>query len=238
MAERLVPTRATLITSRRRLVQVRKGSTLLRRKREALVAELFRAARPAADARASIEERLRESYPRLLEVLAIHGGSGLTAMARPTRDVLVEVRPAQVWGIPVSEVTRVAPLRRTLDARGMAPALSGPTAMALADRMEGIVESLLASATVEQRIRRLGDAVGRSSRQLRTLERRVEPELEVKIALVRRALDEREREEHLRLKHVQRRLVERRTASSSHPERSEGSGSGGQEAVGIADRAG
>ena len=215
MPERFVPTRATLIRSRRQLAQVRKGSTLLRRKREALVTELFRAARPAADARASIEERLRQAYPRLLEALAIHGGTGLAALSWPARDVVVEVRAAQVWGIPVSEVTRLAPLRRTVDARGISPSGGGPTAAALAERFEGIVESLLDSATVEQRIRRLGDAVGRSSRQLRTLERRVEPQLEGQIMLVRRALDEREREEHLRLKHVQKKIVAKRAAATA-----------------------
>jgi len=60
------PTRQNLIGLERRLERVAKGTALLRRKREALVAELFRLARPAATARVSIAERAATAYPLLL----------------------------------------------------------------------------------------------------------------------------------------------------------------------------
>jgi len=50
---RPAPTRQNLLALERRLHHVAKGTALLRRKREALVAELFRLARPAVSARAS-----------------------------------------------------------------------------------------------------------------------------------------------------------------------------------------
>jgi V/A-type H+-transporting ATPase subunit D len=54
-------------------------------------------------------------------------------------------------------------------------------------------------------LRRLGHAVARTSRQVRALELRVEPELAASVTTMSNVLDEREREEHLRLRHFLRR---------------------------------
>ena len=54
-------------------------------------------------------------------------------------------------------------------------------------------------------MRRLGEALSQTSRQVSSLECRVTPRLEHQIATTRRTLDEREREEHLRLRHLLKR---------------------------------
>ncbi|HLZ44812.1 MAG TPA: V-type ATP synthase subunit D [Gemmatimonadales bacterium] len=54
-------------------------------------------------------------------------------------------------------------------------------------------------------IRRLGQALAQTSRQVNTLERRLAPVLRGTVTRIRRALDEREREERLRLKRLKRR---------------------------------
>jgi V/A-type H+/Na+-transporting ATPase subunit D len=77
------------------------------------------------------------------------------------------------------------------------------------------MEVLLDAAGREALLRRLGDALNRTSRQVNTLERRLAPELTRSLAETRRALDEREREERFRL----RRLL-RRPQSSASPEAS------------------
>jgi vacuolar-type H+-ATPase subunit D/Vma8 len=51
-------------------------------------------------------------------------------------------------------------------------------------------------------LRRLGQALAQTSRQVNTLERRLAPGLEGQMGDVRRALEEREREERLRLRHL------------------------------------
>ena len=204
-AERLAPTRLNLIRAERRLERVRKGASLLRRKREALVTELFRLARPAADARRQIEEGSRRGYAELLGALAVHGRAGLRALAWPERDLRVEIRSAQVWGVPVATIVSRPPLTRTVGARGTAPGSAGPTAVAAAGEFERLAELLLDAATREMLIRRLGEALAQASRQVHTLERRVAPTLVGQMGSVRRTLEEREREEHLRLKHLSRR---------------------------------
>ena len=193
-----------LLRARRELRRVQHGARLVRRKREALVAELFRSARPALDLRDRIGTAVTAAVRALLDAMAVHGRAGLAAMSRPARDVPLELRPAVVWGIAVSEVERKEPLSRTLEARGTFPALAGPSAAAAATRFEKLAELLVEAAPREQRVQRLGDAVNRATRQMRTLEQRVAPDLSRQINLVRRQLDEREREDRARLKRFQR----------------------------------
>ena len=198
--ERLAVTRLDLLRARRELRRVRHGAALVRRKREALVAELFRAARPALDLRDRITRASTEAAKALIDALAEHGHSGLGAIANPAREVAVDLTPGVVWGIPVSDVTRREPVSRSLDARGTAPAITGPAAASAAARFERLTDLLVEAAPREQRVRRLGDAVSRTTRQMRTLEQRVAPRLERQISQVRRQLEEREREDRIRLK--------------------------------------
>jgi V/A-type H+/Na+-transporting ATPase subunit D len=193
-----------LIRAARRLTQVGKGVELLRRKREALVSELFRLARPAADARVQIEDATRQAYPALLGALAAHGMAGLRPLGWPARDVALEIEPGSVWGIAISTIVRRPALARTLGARGTAPGSTGPTTVRAATEFERLTELLLDAAPREMLMRRLGEALSQTSRQVNTLERRVAPELRQDMVGVRRALDEREREERLRLKHLLR----------------------------------
>lgn len=207
---RIAPTRVNLLRARQELARVQHGAALIRRKREALVSELFRAARPAIDMRESIAATATEASEALWQAFAVHGDAGLTAQAWPAREIALEIRPAQVWGIPVSDVISRPPMARNLEARGTAPGLTGPSGADAATQFEKLADLLIEAAPREQRVRRLGDAVARTSRQMRTLEQRVAPLLVQRIGEVRRALDEREREERIRLKHVGRTLHPRR----------------------------
>jgi V/A-type H+-transporting ATPase subunit D len=198
----MAPTRMNLIRAARRLERIGKGVELLRRKREALVGELFRLARPAADARVQIEEGTRRAYPALLAALATHGLAGLRAVGWPVRDVTIEIEPGSVWGIAASTIVRRPQLTRTLGARGTAPGMTGPATVRAATEFEHLAELLLDAAPREMLIRRLGGALSQTSRQVNTLERRVTPQLRNQMAGVRGALEEREREEHLRLKQL------------------------------------
>ena len=196
---RPAPTRQNLLALERRLERVDKGTALLRRKREALVAELFRLARPAATARASIVERAATAYPALLEALAREGAGTLRALGWPARDLRVEVRAGQVWGIAIAEILGWPPVRRTPHARGVPPADASGAAAEATAAFEELTDLLLSAANRESLLRRLGDALNRTSRQVNTLERRLGPTLRGQLSDIQRTLDEREREEHLRL---------------------------------------
>ena len=193
-------TRQTLLLLRARKARVLRGVGLLRRRREALVAELFRLARPAVEARTAIAQAATLAWPPLLDTLTDQGAAGLRALAWPERALEVEVSPRQVWGVAVAEVLNPPTTARTPEERGLPLAASGPGPREVAERFETLTGLLLAAAAREALLRRLGEALARTSRQVRSLEHRVTPDLAAREAAIEGALDEREREERLRLR--------------------------------------
>ncbi len=202
----VAPTRSGLLRASTRLERVRKGRELLNRKREALISELFRSARPALDARKQVEDGATEAYAALLHALAARGETTLRAYAWPKRTVMVELEERQIWGIPVPTVVSHGPVRRTLGGRDTTAAAVGPAAAQTADQFERLVELVLESLPKEQLVRRLGVALGKTTRQVNTLQLRVEPALTAELHALRGMLEERERDERSRLRHVLRRI--------------------------------
>jgi H(+)-transporting ATP synthase subunit D len=194
-------TRMALLRARQRSQRVSHGAALLHRKREALVAELFRLARPAADTRARIEARVQEALPALLEALASNGLSELEVQTLP-RELYVELRQTQIWGTNIVEPVSRPTITRTLPARGTAPGPTTPLAAWATTQFELLVDLLVEAAPREVLLRRLGAALTHTSRQVHGLEQRVLPALREQIMRVVRSLDEREREEKFRLKHL------------------------------------
>ncbi len=70
-------------------------------------------------------------------------------------------------------------------------------------------ELLLDAANRETLLAHLGEALARTSRQVNTLERRLQPALSADLLAIRRTLDERERENHVRLERLIGRFVGR-----------------------------
>ncbi len=197
---RLAAARLGLLHARRRAARVERGIDLLRKKREALVAELMRLARPAIEARRRLGDEAAAAHRALLGALAAHGADGLRALGWPARELAVEVDVHRVWGVAVAHLGAAPPVRRTIAARGLSPASTGPAALAAAAANENVVELLLDAAAREVVLRGLGEALARTTRQLYTLEERVLPPLQDQIADVARVLDEREREDQQRLR--------------------------------------
>ena len=199
---RLAPTRSQLLRSRERLARVARGIDLLTRKRKALAAELFGVAAPAIAARARIAECAAAAYPALLAAQAARGAAELESLGWPSRRLEVEIAISETWGIATGNVRRLVPVRRSLRMRGQHPGLTGAATGLASAEFERLLELLLDAASTELRLRRLAEALERTSRQVNTLERRVAPDLEREVRRVRGLLEEREREDHTRLKRL------------------------------------
>lgn len=199
---RVAPTRSEWLRIRRRLDRVSKGIDLLTRKRRALVTELFAVAHPAIAARSQVDACAAAAYPALLAARAVHGDDLVASLGIPRRRLEVAVTVSEAWGVATGTVTRLDPVRRTAAARAVAPALTGPATTEAAVEFERLTELLLDAASTELRLRRLAEALARTSRQVNTLERRVAPGLTASAARVRSLLEEREREDHARLKRL------------------------------------
>jgi V/A-type H+-transporting ATPase subunit D len=213
MRGRVAVTRSNLLRLRAQLIRVRKGGEIIRRQRQGLVTHLFKVARPALDSRMEIARHATDASTALLDALAGNGYDGLRALAAPDRAIEVEIRPSQIWGVAVADVERIAPVHRTLDARGNPPGSSGESVARAADEYEELVDLLIGTAATEVRVTRLAEAVALASQRMRVLQERVEPRLVGDVGLATATLEEREREEHFRLKQLNNRRQARRSDS-------------------------
>jgi V/A-type H+-transporting ATPase subunit D len=204
---RTAPTRAELLRTRRLLERVDRGAELLRRKREALVRTLVPLARPAAEARRAIADLAAAAYRAELDALAVHGAGGVAATGWPPRAIDVDVEIQRMWGAAVPVLGELPAADRGLAARATAPGPTGHARFEAANRFEALVGRLLEAVAREARVRAVGSALARASRQLNTLEQRVAPELAGQLAATRHALDERDREDQSRLRHLRSRAI-------------------------------
>jgi H(+)-transporting ATP synthase subunit D len=203
---RATATRSNLMRCRRRLDQVQKGAALLKRKRESLVNELFARARTAVTSRAAIDAQAREAWQALLEALAANGAEALPPLGWPPRRLEVELDAVELWGLRVAALVQRPAIVRSLPARGVLPGSGEASTQAAARDFEVLVEQLIDAAPQEHLMRRLGQALSRTTRLVNTLEQRIATGLAADVVAIRRTLEEREREEHQRVK----RLIERR----------------------------
>jgi H(+)-transporting ATP synthase subunit D len=197
-------TRSSLMRLSRQLDQVRKGTALLERKRDALVLEMFAHVRPTIDARHRVEQQAATAYAALVDALAASGRADLAALGWPSRELRVGI--ATVEGTaPTAAPARFLPPRtlvRGAAARLSVPGQTDPAADKAAQAFERFLELVLATAPEEAAMHRLGRMLAHTVRQVNVLEQRVAVDLARALLRVRRTLDEREREEITRLRHI------------------------------------
>lgn len=204
MPESGTVSRLELLRLRRVRTRATHGAELLRKKREALLAELFKHARPAGESHARLAKLTESAATALLEAHALHSEIALRAAAYPERDYEVEVTPRRVWGLDVFELSDRPPIQRTLAARGSSPLATGLTLPQTAAAFELLVEKALEAASREFLVRKLAAALAKTSRQVNTLDAKVIPRLQQQIRRTTRALEERERDERVRVQYLQR----------------------------------
>ena len=209
-APRPPATRAAVLRHVHRLEQVRKAAAVLTRKRKSLIEELLARARTAMKSRETLDARARQAWRALWYALADCGSDALTPLGWPTREVDLHMSATEVWGVHVAQLMERPTLVRSIAARGV---LAGPGDAASQDaarEFELLLEQLLDIAPQEQAVRRLSNALSRTTRLVNTLEQRVAVTLMADLAAMRSTLAEREREEHLRIKHL---ILRRRAAT-------------------------
>lgn len=202
-------TRSTLLRYVRRLEQVHKGAALLKRKRQALVHELFARARTAVTSREAIEAQSRRAWQSVSWARAFVGTDQLTPLAWPTREIEIDLATMELWGLRAATLVQRPTVVRSFAARGVMTGPGEAASQEAAREFEILVEQLIEAAPREHMMRRLGHALSRTTRLVNTLEQRTAVRLTAEVIEIRRTLEEREREEHLRTK----RLILRRTAT-------------------------
>ncbi|HEY6011920.1 MAG TPA: V-type ATP synthase subunit D, partial [Nitrospirota bacterium] len=157
-------------------------------------------------------EDIRESYGKGLRELALalglEGRDGIESLVVATeRDFGIDVIDKSIWGLRYKDVLfHDAPVRdsdkRGYDEFGTTPHLEEGTLL-----FEKLLDSLLHLAQYENKLKRLGDEILRTSRRIKVLEEMVLPGLKQNIKAITQHIGERERESFYRLKRVKSKLA-------------------------------
>ncbi len=209
MTDVISPTRMNLLARRNQLRVALQGVELLKRKRDALVADFFKIVRGSLAARERLSSACGAAYVGLSLAKAWEGREALEAAALPAqREILVDIDVRSVWGTRIPEVT-LASLHRKPMERGQNPALTSARAEASTSAFEEVLTSILEVAATEIKLRRIGEEIKKTTRRVNALEQVVIPRLRGDTRYIASVLEQRAREDVFRLKRIKKKLEAR-----------------------------
>ena len=214
MPEAVSPTRMNLLQRKQQARIAGQGVDLLKRKRDALVADFFNIVRASLAARERLTAAAGEAYVMLALAKAWEGREALEAAAMADRrEILVEIEVRNVWGTKIPEV-EVKEVRRSLLERGHNPATTSARTVESAADFEEVVAAILAVAATEIRLRKIGEEIKKTTRRVNALEQVVIPRLRGEIRFITAVLEQRAREDVFRLKRIKQKLEARERVES------------------------
>lgn len=209
MPEAVSPTRMNLLQRKQQAKIATQGVDLLKRKRDALVADFFNIVRQALAAREQLTKTSEEAYVMLAMAKAWEGREALEAAAMADRrEVLVDIEVRNVWGTKIPEVA-VKEVRRTLLERGHNPTSTSLRTVESASNFEDVLHAILEVAATEIKLRKIGEEIKKTTRRVNALEQVVIPRLIGEIRFITAVLEQRAREDVFRLKRIKQKLEAR-----------------------------
>lgn len=209
MPETVSPTRMNLLQRKQQAQIAGQGVDLLKRKRDALVADFFNIVREALAARERLTKACEEAYIMLALAKAIEGRESLEAAAMADRrEVLVDIQIRNVWGTKIPEV-EVKEVRRSLLERGHNPATTSARTIGSAANFEEVLRAILEVAATEIKLKKIGEEIKKTTRRVNALEQVVIPRLRGEIRFITAVLEQRAREDVFRLKRIKQKLQAR-----------------------------
>jgi len=195
------PNRTSLLQQKEKQRAVRSSLNILKARRQALVQEFMKSARPFLDSRQEIARLYRQALAELAISLDLEGGDMLASIVAAGRpEVGVSLREGNILGVRYQEVEIGQPLMRRADARQYDLWATTPHLEEAIDLFERLAADMLQLAVFENKLKKLGDNIKKVTRKTRVLEERILPEIQQRIHLVSQYLNEREREDRYRLK--------------------------------------
>ncbi|MCX6767705.1 MAG: V-type ATP synthase subunit D, partial [Candidatus Micrarchaeota archaeon] len=176
--EAVRPTRMELLNTRQKLVLARKGYDLLKKKRDALVLELFATIRKAKDVRSQVNKQVIDAHKKLAVARAVHGDLFVEANALAARTAPeVEVNAKNIMGVKIPEITATK-ISRNIFERGYSVHGSSAKFDEAVEAFENSLNQIIELAETETALRRLIKEIERTNRRVNALEYIVQPELE------------------------------------------------------------
>jgi len=197
--EKFSPTRINLLLLNTQISVLKSGARLLRSKRDALMKDFFRYIEECLDLRSRLNSQMKDSTRKLQFARAFLGDTIFSTAHASKRDISLDIKIKNVWGINIPEIEKKA-FVRSMDARDISPIGEGMLATDTAKNFEKAVDAIVSIALSEIRLKRIGEEIKADTRRINALEELVMPYIRDNIKAIERVLEEREREGIYRLK--------------------------------------
>ncbi|MBI5328367.1 MAG: V-type ATP synthase subunit D [Deltaproteobacteria bacterium] len=202
--EKFSPTRINLLFLNTQLSVSKSGAKLLRSKRDALMKDFFRCVGECLELRAKLNSQTRDATYSLHLARAFFGDTIYSATYASKRDVSIDIKVKNIWGINIPEIEQKA-FVRNMDARDISPIGEGSLIIETARGFEKVIEAICEIASSEIRLKRVGEEIKADMRRINALEEIIMPSIQHGMKSIERVLEEREREDIYRLKRYKRR---------------------------------
>ncbi len=198
------PTRSELLELKRKIEFSQVGYDLLKKKRDALMLELFAAIKKAKDAREELDREYEIALEKIAVAQATDGIAKLksSAFARTdTPDIIVEKQ--NIMGIEVPHISTVS-VRKKLYERGYGIGNTSSRIDEASYHYEIVVEKIIIAAEFEAIIKRILTEIERTKRRVNALEHRIIPQLIETQQKIQTRLNEQERENIFVIKKIKK----------------------------------
>jgi len=203
MAESIAPTRSNLLQRRDQLKLAGRGADLLKRKRDALIAEFFDLVKASLEARRALQEASKDAYFALFLANAWDGPAAVESLALASDTSLeIDIEVENLFGV---KVPQVQPPEFSTELP-FSPVGAGARTLDAASEFRKLTEAIVRVAATETRLRRIGEEIKKTNRRVNALEQLVIPGIRYEIKSIRSVLDQRALEEVTVLKRIKAKL--------------------------------
>lgn len=209
------PTRMELLKLVRRVELADKGHRLLKQKLDALIGELMKEAGELEKKKQEVHRLVARAFSGLIRAEAETGPRHIRTLAWVLgQGIELNLSYRNVMGVEVPQIglTREWP---GYPERGTLPSEASFTVEEALRSFRAAIESILARAESEERLRRIAAEVEKTRRRVNALEFIVIPRMRSTIKYIRMRLEEYAREDFIRMKRIKFLLREKKSAAAS-----------------------
>jgi len=202
----VTPTRMELLRVRKKIKLAKRGHSLLKEKRDAIVMQFFELVEQAQELRKEVNTLLVGAHENLALAQAVAGSQNVysTSLAIQEREDL-DISHKNIMGVQIPTVGEIE-FQRKVTERGYGLVDTDARIDTAAKDFEMVTSKLIRLAELEGSLRRLGMEIRKTKRRVNALEYIMIPKLNTGKRYIQMRLDEMERENFFRLKVIKRRL--------------------------------
>lgn len=194
------PTRAVLITLRKRIMTAQTGHELLKMKRDGLMVEFFEVLNQARTIRQELVEDFIRAQQRLNMAKASEGALAIKSVAFALqKEPTVELESRNIMGVVVPKITADS-VQKQMFERGYGIIGTSAAIDEAAEAYESLVDKIITAAEVETALIKLVEDIDSTKRRVNALEFKVIPDINDTIRFIGFALEEMERDSLVKLK--------------------------------------